>query len=139
MYALKHLALAAVAAGSVVLAVPVAQAQVSLNIGPVHIGPLPGPPPICPYGYYDFPPYECAPYGYYGPGWFSDGIFIGAGPWYHGPPHFHGWVNNRFSVRHGYRGPLPHRGERAFHRPQDLRHFHGNEMRDGRGHVVRAR
>jgi len=29
-------------------------------------------------------PYACAPYGYYGPEWFSGGIFIGAGPWYHG-------------------------------------------------------
>ena len=53
-----------------------APAQVSINIGPE---------PVCPYGYYDFTPYDCAPYGYYGPDWFSGGVFIGAGPWFHGP------------------------------------------------------
>jgi len=41
-------------------------------------------PPVCPYGYFDYAPYACAPYGYYGPSWFSGGVFIGAGPWYHG-------------------------------------------------------
>lgn len=51
-------------------------AQVSINIGPE---------PVCPYGYYDFASYDCAPYGYYGPEWFSGGVFIGAGPWFHGP------------------------------------------------------
>jgi hypothetical protein len=25
-----------------------------------------GAEPVCPYGYYDFAPYNCAPYGYYG-------------------------------------------------------------------------
>src|SRR5208337_2755818 len=29
-----------------------------------------GPPPVCPYGYFSYYPYDCAPYGYYGPGWF---------------------------------------------------------------------
>ena len=32
------------------------------------------------YGYYDFAPYNCAPYGYYGPDWLVGGVFIGAGP-----------------------------------------------------------
>ena len=41
----------------------------------------PGPPPVCPYGYYSYYPYACAPYGYYGPSWFSGGVFIGVGPW----------------------------------------------------------
>src|SRR5579863_28288 len=41
-----------------------------------------GPPPVCAYGYYNYYPYTCAPYGYYGPSWFSGGIFIGAGPWF---------------------------------------------------------
>jgi hypothetical protein len=31
-----------------------AAAPVSINIGPE---------PVCPYGYYDFAPYNCAPYG----------------------------------------------------------------------------
>jgi hypothetical protein len=29
--------------------------------------------------------------GYYGPEWFSSGVFIGAGPWFHGNPGFHGY------------------------------------------------
>jgi hypothetical protein len=95
-------------------------AQVSINIGPE---------PACPYGYYDVPPYTCAPYGYYGPEWFSGGVFIGAGPWFHGPHDFHGHVDNRYDPRHGYAGPVPNRGDKAFN------HFHGNEMRDGRGHA----
>src|SRR5271157_1851754 len=51
---------------------------------PVYVGP----PPVCPYGYYPYYPYTCAPYGYYGPSWFVGGVFIGAGPWFHG---FRGW------------------------------------------------
>ncbi len=43
-----------------------------------------GPAPVCPYGYYSYYPYSCAPYGFYGPSWFIGGLFIGAGPWYHG-------------------------------------------------------
>src|SRR5690348_13513905 len=39
--------------------------------------------PACPYGYYESYPYDCVPYGYYGPEWFTGGVFIGAGPWYH--------------------------------------------------------
>ena len=97
-----------------------APAQVSINIGSE---------PVCPYGYYEFAPYYCAPYGYYGPEWFTDGVFIGAGPWFHGSRYFRGHVDNRFDPRHGYVGPYPERGERAFN------HFHGNEMRDGRGQV----
>src|SRR5579864_3923906 len=78
-------------------------AQVSINIGPE---------PGCPYGYYDVAPYACAPYGYYGPEWFTGGVFIGAGPWFHGPANFHGHVNNRFHPDHGYRGPTPNRGDK---------------------------
>jgi hypothetical protein len=74
--------------GVCLVAVPSAQAQpvvfgVGVGVGPVYVGP----PPVCPYGYYAYYPYACAPYGYYGPEWFSGGIFIGAGPWFHG---FHG-------------------------------------------------
>lgn len=99
-------------------------AQIAINIGA---------PPACPYGYYDYPPYACAPYGYYGPDWFVGGVFIGAGPWFHGPRGFHGRVDNHFDPRHGYRGPRIARGAHAEHSMRDL-HFHGNEMRDGRGH-----
>jgi hypothetical protein len=97
-----------------------AQAEVSINIGAA---------PVCPYGYFDYAPYSCAPYGYYGPQWFSGGVFIGAGPCFHGPAGFHGYVDNRFDPHHGYRGPVPGRGDRAFNQ------FHGNEMRAGGGNV----
>ena len=97
-----------------------AQAQISIRFGVE---------PVCPYGYFDYPPYDCAPYGYYGPDWFTGGVFIGAGPWFHGHRDFYGHVDNRYDPHHGYVGPLPGRGEPAFN------HFHANEGRDGRGHV----
>lgn len=117
---------AAFGAFLLLLAVPQAKAQISVQIGP---------PPVCPYGYYDFAPYSCAPYGYYGPEWFTGGVFIGAGPWFHGPEHFYGHVNNHFHPDH-YHGAMPQRGEapRAGWNGR-AEHFHGNEMRDGRGHV----
>ena len=96
-------------------------AQVAVSVGI-------GVAPVCPYGYFDFAPYDCAPYGYYGPDWFVGGVFVGAGPWFHGPHGFYGHVDNRFDPRHGYNGPLPQRGEEQFN------HFHGNEARDGQGH-----
>lgn len=104
------------------------RAQVVVNVGPA---------PECPYGYYDYEPYPCAPYGYYGPEWFSGGIFIGAGPWFHGRHGFYGHVNNRFDGRRGFRGPFPNRGERADpnRRFDHMSNFHGNEMRDGHGHT----
>jgi hypothetical protein len=96
----------------------------------IAVGVDVGPAPDCPYGYFDYAPYDCAPYGYYGPDWFSGGIFFGAGPWFHGPRGFAGHVDNRFDPHHGYAGPLPGRGDGAFN------HFHGNEARDGRGNVT---
>lgn len=100
-----------------------AQVSVGINIGPE---------PVCPYGYFDYAPYNCAPYGYYGPDWFLSGVFIGVGPWFHGPHGFVGHVDNRYDPRHGFHGPLPVRGETAFN------HFHPNEARDGKGHVAKA-
>ncbi|HEY4444197.1 MAG TPA: hypothetical protein VGN30_07905 [Steroidobacteraceae bacterium] len=119
---------AAVAAVGIMATVPKAQAQVNIDFGAE---------PGCPYGYYDFAPYPCAPYGYYGPEWFNGGVFIGAGPWFHGGDHFRGHVDNRFDVHRGYGGPLPNRGDRpepSKHLDQ-IDHFRGNEMRDGRGHA----
>ena len=100
--------------------VSVAPAQVSVNIGVA---------PVCPYGYFDYAPYNCAPYGFYGPDWFTGGIFIGAGPWYHGHPGWYGHVDNRYDPHHGYVGPLPARGAQPFN------HFQPNEAHDGMGHV----
>lgn len=104
---------------------PAARAQIAIGINI-------GPEPVCPYGYFDYPPYSCAPYGYYGPDWFADGVFIGAGRWFHGPAHFSGHVDNRYDPRHGYKGPMPTRGAEQFN------HFQGNEARDGKGHTVKA-
>src|ERR1700744_5840417 len=98
------LALAAIAGMCLTITAPKVEAQVSVNIGVA---------PDCPYGYYDSAPYGCAPYGYYGSEWFSGGVFVGAGSWFHGSEHFQGHVNNRYHPEHGYKGPTPQRGERA--------------------------
>ena len=70
------------------VAAPSAHAQVRFGVG-IGVGPayVPAPgyavaPPDCPYGYYGYYPYACAPYGYYGPDYFVGGVFIGAGPWF---------------------------------------------------------
>ena len=89
MRSLKYV-LIAVFAVLLLSAVPASHAQVSVGI---DIGAA----PACPYGYYGYAPYQCAPYGYYGPEWFGNGIFIGAGPWYHG-------------YGYGYRGVYGYRG-----------------------------
>ena len=128
----KYLALAAIAGLLFTATPPKSQAQVTVDIGVA---------PVCPYGYYDYSPYDCAPYGYYGPEWFSGGVFIGAGPWFHGPDGFHGHVNNRFDPQHGYHGPKPARGEHeAPGKPAGhVTHFKANESRDGRGHTTGKR
>jgi hypothetical protein len=123
---LKLLAVPMVAVALLTTAGSVAPAQISVGIG---IG---GPAPICPYGYFDYAPYDCAPYGYYGPDWFANGLFIGAGPWFHGPHGFYGHVDNRYDPHNGYHGPLPQRGAQPF------QHFQGNEARDGQGHIGNA-
>jgi len=102
------------------LALPLAYSQAEVRVG-VGIGFGPGPgygyvagPPVCAYGYYPDYPYTCAPYGYYGPSWFANGIFIGAGPWYHGWGHpyygrsdgrgFDGRFEGRRSEGRGFEG-----------------------------------
>jgi hypothetical protein len=129
MNAYKRLALVAIAGFCFAVCAPSIQAQVSVDVGVA---------PVCPYGYYDYPPYACAPYGYYGPEWFMGGVFIGAGPWFHGPENFHGNVDNHFDRQHGYKGPMPNRGDKpeANRHPEKGENFKGNEMRDGHGHVV---
>src|SRR5580704_10705135 len=105
MRTLAGLAFATVLGIALTASAPKAQAQVSVG---VDIGAA----PVCPYGYYDVPPYACAPYGYYGPEWFVGGAFVGAGPWFHGPANFRGHVNNHFHPDHGYKGPMPKVGDR---------------------------
>jgi hypothetical protein len=72
---------------------PTANAQISITLGA---------PPACSYGYYDYSPYACAPVGYYGPGYFYNGIFLGMGPW-SGWGYNHGWGSHRFSNSGGGR------------------------------------
>jgi hypothetical protein len=128
MYALKRLALAASVAGMLLAA--------AANADEVSDDGL-DDEPACPYGYYDFAPYDCAPYGYYGSEWFDGGIFIGTGPWFHGPRHFRGHVDNHFDVHHGYAGSTPNHGDspEPSKSVDHIDHFRGNEMRDGVGHV----
>jgi hypothetical protein len=97
-----------------------ANAQISISIGVA---------PVCPYGYFNYAPYQCAPFGYYGPEWFSGGVFYGAGPWYRGPVGFRGYINHDYDPHFGYRGPFPGRGERAdWGRHRGWEHqWHGNE------------
>src|ERR1700687_3756527 len=128
MNRIKYLALTVVAWICFLAAPPRAQAGVSVG---VDIGVA----PACPYGYYDYPPYACAPYEYYSPEWFVDGVFIGAGPWFHGHDDFRGHVDSRFDFEHGYRGPAPNRGDRPEKGVGKSDHFKGNEVRDGRGHA----
>ena len=120
------IALTAVAGICLVAATPAARAQVVVSIGAA---------PACPYGYYDYSPYSCAPYGYYGPEWFTSGVFIGAGPWFHGDEHFNGHVNNRYAPQHGYKGSMPKSGDKGRSTPAP-HNFKANEMRDGRGHTA---
>jgi hypothetical protein len=128
MRGFAFLVLAGVAGIGITVTAPKAQAQVAVNIGVA---------PDCPYGYYDVAPYGCAPAGYYGPEWFNGGIFIGAGPWFHGAEGFRGNVNNNYHPDHGYKGPMPRVGEKAEPAKRvDAAHFKGNEMRDGRGHIA---
>ena len=127
MRSVKIFAATAVAGLCFAAHTPQSNAQVSVAIGVA---------PNCPYGYYDTAPYGCAPYGYYGPEWFSGGVFIGAGPWFHGPANFHGHVNNKLHPDHGYKGPVPHPGDKVeAGREAPPANFHGNETRDGHGHA----
>jgi len=117
---LKYFALVAV------LMVPLAYAQAEVSVG-IDLG-VTGPP-VCAYGYYPYYPYACAPYGYYGPSWFVGGIFIGAGPWYHGwgRPYYpgFGYYHGPVIANHGFvnRGPEGHGGG-----------FHGGPVRGGGFH-----
>jgi hypothetical protein len=129
MRGFAFLFVAAVAGIGLTATAPKAQAQVAVEVGPA---------PECPYGYYDVPPYACAPFGYYGPEWFVGGVFIGAGPWFHGAADFRGHVDNHFHPEHGYKGAMPQRGEKPDPAKRiEAAHFKGNEMRDGRGHVAK--
>lgn len=128
------------------VAVPVAYSQAQVSIG-VQIGPDYGyynPPPVCEFGYYPYYPFDCAPYGYWGPQWFVDGFFIGAGPWYrwyYVHPEFYRVYRRDWDRRFGrdfheraFRGGDFH--DRGF-RGGD-REFRGYAYRGGEGHGFRG-
>jgi hypothetical protein len=94
------------------LALPLAYSQAEVRVG-VGFGGYVAGPPVCTYGYYPDSPYACAPYGYYGPNWFANGIFIGAGPWYQSWGHpYYGRSSGRGFYGRGFygRGPAVRRG-----------------------------
>jgi hypothetical protein len=86
---MERLAMVATVVGSFALGFPVSTvhaqdrpetlAMVSPQIG-IEIG-APLVEPVCSYGYYDYAPYACAPYGFWGHEYFFEGHFRGAGPW----------------------------------------------------------
>ena len=87
-----------------------APAQVSISIGVARLFVLMGTSTMRPIVVF--------PTGSYGPDWFSGGVFIGTGPWYHGSHGFYGHVDNRYDpaswLRRTYAGtwrsgvqPLP--------------------------------
>jgi hypothetical protein len=88
--------------GILLFAAANANAQVRVGVGVA---------PVCAYGYYGYYPYACAPAGYYGPNYFVNGVFLGAGPWYHGyygPRYFGPRYYGRPVYAPGpvYRGPV---------------------------------
>lgn len=104
----------------------VAQVSVGIGIGPVGVAI--GEPPVCVYGYYDYEPYACAPFGFYGDGYFYNGIFLGVGPWGNWG-YSHGWGEHRF--RGGGRGDR-YRGGRGNERGHARGSTqHGNNSRRG--------
>ena len=109
------------------LTLPLAYSQAEVRVGVgVGFGGYVAGPPVCAYGYYPDYPYSCAPYGYYGPSWFANGIFIGAGPWYGwGHPYYgRGYYGRDFDGRF--------EGRRFEGRGFDRRGF------DGHGPAVRG-
>lgn len=125
MRALKVL-LATAAVCTSLAFIPTAKAQISVGI---DIG---GPPPVCQWGYYDYSPYGCAPSGYYGPGYFYNGIFLGVGPWSNWG-YAHGWGGHRFSNAGGGRYVPGNRGGGG-----EARGGGGNARGGGGGHAAAA-
>jgi len=127
MKSLRYVALL----GLLLLPLTYSPAQVRVGIG-IGIGSGYGPryvagPPACPYGYYADYPYGCAPYGYYGSSYFVDGVFIGAGPWFHGygRPVYNSRYYDRGYYSRGYYGG------RDYDR-DDHRFYGGDRDHDGR-------
>src|SRR5713226_7915389 len=98
--------------------------------GPAYYGPA----PVCAYGYYDYYPYACAPYGYYGADWFAGGVFIGAGPWFHGYGHdYYGRGYGYGRGGHYGRGGYGYYGHDGYGRGFD-RGYRGGDFHSGNGY-----
>src|SRR5467141_4748222 len=100
---LKYVALLAICMFAAAVPSQAQRVVVGVGVGPAYVGPA----PVCAYGYYGYYPYACAPYGYYGPDYFVSGVFIGAGPWFHGfygRPGFYGrgYYGRGFYGRRGF-------------------------------------
>jgi len=111
---------AALAFGALAALAPAANAQVVVEIGVQ---------PVCQYGYYDYQPYSCAPMGFYGSGYFYNGIFLGVGPWSNWG-YGHGWGGHRFSGDGGGRyhgGGYNNRNNSSHSRPD----YRGNKPNAG--------
>jgi hypothetical protein len=107
--------------------------RVTFGVGigaPVYYGEA----PVCTYGYYDYYPYACAPYGYYGPDWFVGGVFIGAGPWYHSY-YGRGYYGRGYGYRGGHygRGGYRYYGRGGYGRSFD-RGYRGGNFHGGNGY-----
>jgi hypothetical protein len=116
--------------GTFLMLAPYARAQrVGFEVGlsPAYLGA----PPVCAYGYYPYYPYACAPSGYYGPSWFSGGIFIGAGPWFHG---YRGYVGHPGFYGRGNYGRLPAVGAHPASRGGYNRGYAGGHFNGGAVH-----
>jgi hypothetical protein len=124
---LKFFGLLAICLGVGLFSASNANAQrVTFGVGigaPVYYGSA----PVCTYGYYDYSPYDCAPYGYYGPDWFVGGVFIGAGPWYHS------YYGRGYGRGYGYRGGYRYYGHGGYGRGFD-RGYRGGDFHGGNGY-----
>ncbi len=109
-----------------------ARIGVEIGVGPIVAPAYVGPAPVCAYGYYPYYPYACAPYGYYGPSWFTGGIFIGAGPWFHGYRGFHGAPG--FYAGRGNYGRVPVGPSHPAFRGEVNRGYSGGHYNGGAGH-----
>ena len=144
-FAMRGLLLAGATTLLVALA-PTANAEVSISINP----------PVCSYGYYEYAPYGCAPMGFYGPGYFYNGIFLGVGPWASWG-YGHGWGEHRFNGGGGGRyvagrrdgggrvyavnrgsGPAPAgaRGGSGYHGTTAVHHTNAPAARGGSSHAA---
>jgi hypothetical protein len=114
-----------------ILALPTLHSQAQVSIG-VQIGPTYGiynAPPVCEYGFYPDYPFACAPYGYWGPNYFVNGVFIGVGPWnnfyFTHPTYYRPFYFNR-----GFRGGYERFG-RVEHFSSPVERFHGERIDRG--------